>query len=596
MTDSTTSGREPVQVFEIKQPSCSNTYGVAPCTASGSSKCFNTRATCQDTENYNQDANIFWRFSHAIDAIPFDDVTSEKAPVIPSLQSVSSQPTVINAGGGSDDISVLGVRSSITVQLKDHPYDDSFSDKYLADRNYNPLDRGTFWGKFRARNPYIYKAECAVYNGYLGQSLDEMTKRSFVIDKVNPPNSSGDITITAKDPLKLAGDKLAKIPAVSDLQLVNDINASQTTGIVLTGTEADVSAQLGTTGTTRYVTIGDEIISYTGYTVASNQFTLTGVTRGVLNTTAEEQDAEDSAQRAVRYENFESWKIARDAILNYSSVPSEYIDSAAWDAEGDVWLNSYDFTGTIIEPTSVVDIVAELGQQSLFYVWWNEKTQLIDMRALRPVSELVRGVNADVNIVGNSVSLTEKPDQRISRVAIYYNRKNPVEDEDDITNYSNVRIQIDGESESEFLYNESSTKIIYSRWIRTDIQAIQVATRLLSAFASTPKYLNFSVDAKDGDINVADVLNVTIDQLQDQFGSTASELFQVISLNEADYSHRIDLKLRQFTFQITRAGFWTENDQVNYSDATEADKITGNMWWSDDNGLMPNGDDGYNWG
>lgn len=595
MTDAYTSGREPVQIFELKQPSCSNEFGVAPCTATGSTKCFNTRSTCQDAENYNQDANIFWRFSHAIDAIQLDDATDNKTPAIPSLKSVSTSPTVINAGGGSDDISVLGVRSSITVQLTDMPHDDTFADKYLSSRNYNPLERGTFWGKFRARNPYIYKAECAVYNGYLGQTLDEMTKRTFVIDKVNPPDSSGNVTVTAKDPLKLAGDKLAQIPAVSDLQLVNDIDETQTTGIILTGTEADVSAELGTTGTTRYLTLGDEIISYTGYTVASNQFTLTGVTRGVLNTVAEEQDAEDSAQRAVRYEQLESWKIARDAILNYSSVPSEYIDSAAWDAEGDVWLNSYDFTGTIVEPTAVVDIVAELGQQSLFYIWWNEKTQLIDMRALRPVSELVRGVNADVNIVGNSVSLTEKPSQRISRVAIYYNRKDPTQDEDDFTNYSSVRININGEAESEFLYNESSTKTIYSRWIRTDIQAIQVATRLLSAFTETPKYLNFSVDAKDGDINVADVLNVTIDQLQDQFGSTTSELFQVISLDESEYSHRIDLKLRQFTFQITNAGFWTESDQVNYDQASEADKITGNMWWSDEDGLMPNGDNGYNW-
>jgi hypothetical protein len=524
-----------------------------------------------------------------------DAFVLDESPVIPSLKSVTTQPTLINAGGGSDDISVLGVRSAITVSLTDHIYDDSQGDKYLSSRGYDPLELGTFWGKFRARNPYIINAECAVYNGYLGQSLDEMTKRSYVIDKINPPNSAGQVTITAKDPLKLAGDKLAQIPAVSDLQLVNAINETQTTGITFIGSEDDISRQMGTTGATRYLRIGDEIIAYTGYTASSLQYTLTGVVRSALNTDPDSHDVSDSGQRVVRYENHPAWSIAKDAIINFSSVPSGYIDSAAWDAEGNTWLTPYYFTGTIAEPTAVVDIVAELAQQALFYIWWNEITQKIELRALRPVSEQARQVNSQTNILGNSVSLQEKPSQRVSRVAIYYNPRNPAIEQDEISNYSNARIQVNGEAESEFLYNESSTKMIYSRWINTEAQALQIATRVLAAFSDTPKYLEFSVDAKDRDINVADVISVTIDQLQDQFGNSAPDLFQVISVNEVEYSHRIDLKLRQFTFQIARAAYWTANNQVDYSNASEADKISGNAWWSDANGLMPNGDDGYKW-
>jgi len=54
MTDERTVGREPVQIVEIKQPLCQNTFGVAPCTATGTAdqKCFNTRATCLDTPNF----------------------------------------------------------------------------------------------------------------------------------------------------------------------------------------------------------------------------------------------------------------------------------------------------------------------------------------------------------------------------------------------------------------------------------------------------------------------------------------------------------------------------------------------------------------
>ena len=47
-------GREPIELVEMVLPKCANTYGTAPCTASGApgSECFNTRATCQDPDNY----------------------------------------------------------------------------------------------------------------------------------------------------------------------------------------------------------------------------------------------------------------------------------------------------------------------------------------------------------------------------------------------------------------------------------------------------------------------------------------------------------------------------------------------------------------
>ena len=50
----TTPGREIVQIVRIDQPSCSRTFGVSPCTASGTAdtKCYNTRTTCQDLANY----------------------------------------------------------------------------------------------------------------------------------------------------------------------------------------------------------------------------------------------------------------------------------------------------------------------------------------------------------------------------------------------------------------------------------------------------------------------------------------------------------------------------------------------------------------
>ena len=53
-TDKKELGKIPVTVVEVDLDKCTRTYGVSPCTASGSSgnECYNTYATCQDTANF----------------------------------------------------------------------------------------------------------------------------------------------------------------------------------------------------------------------------------------------------------------------------------------------------------------------------------------------------------------------------------------------------------------------------------------------------------------------------------------------------------------------------------------------------------------
>lgn len=595
----TTIGREPIQIFEIEQPSCSNTYGVAPCTAAGTSKCFNTRATCQDTPNYNQDASIFWRFTHASSNVVVDtyeqDGTIVKTPAIPSLVSVSTVPTKINAGGASDDLSVLGRRASVKITLGDHQHDDSFADKYVDERPYNAFDSGTFWGKWIRRNPYYSAMKCRVYEGYLGETLDQMITKTYVVDAIDGANSQGKVSITAKDPLSLADDKRAIMPQTSDLELLAAINQSKTTDIILTGAESDLSQEMGNTGANKYIRIDDEIILYTGYTVSTDQYTLTGVIRGQLGTTGASHSADESAQRVIHYDTMYSWLIAKDAILNYSTVPSAYIDASAWDVEGNLWLTPFQFTGTIAEPTPVVDILEELTRDSMFYIWWDERTQLIEMRALSPVSGNIPFINNESNILKDSFSLSAKPDERVSRVIIYYNQKNPTANDDEISNYSNVRITVDGEAESEFLFNEVRSSSIFSRWMVSESQALQIGTRRLAAFAETPEYMRITMDAKDRSLWTADVVSVTVPQIQDEFGQADSGLWQIIAVEEIQYGDKIRYDLRRFTFQINRPAYWTADDQVTYDLASDTDKDDLNAWWSDDNGLMLNGDDAYRW-
>ncbi len=142
-------GREPIQIVEILQPLCENQFGVSPCTATGTAdtKCYNTRATCQDTANFalgtplslyftkaqflpilqegarqpdNPDDWVvdtgFWNdagewydtavwFDTGEEQLnPFDPVNSTMPDYIfPALVSVSTSPTKINLAGASRD-------------------------------------------------------------------------------------------------------------------------------------------------------------------------------------------------------------------------------------------------------------------------------------------------------------------------------------------------------------------------------------------------------------------------------------------------------------------------------------------------------------
>ena len=145
-------GREPVQIVEILQPLCENVFGVSPCTATGTAdtKCYNTRATCQDTANFalGMPLSLYFTKGHA----PSDLLGLDY--VFPSLVSVSTSPTRANLAGANIDAKGIGNRAVCTIRFKDFQHTDRIVDPYVSGRSWNPLDadRGSFWSRWLARN------------------------------------------------------------------------------------------------------------------------------------------------------------------------------------------------------------------------------------------------------------------------------------------------------------------------------------------------------------------------------------------------------------------------------------------------------------
>ena len=218
-----------------------------PAGQTGTVKCFNTLATCQDRENFTNDP-VTLRF-----AVPTLDLPTS-IECIPSIKTIQFDPA--NVSLGKD----LGQRATLTVSFSDHRHSDTGQgfDKYLADRTYDPYGQGTFWGKFRTRQPFVRGRPLRWITGRTDQALVDMETRHYIIDSFTGPGNDGVFKLIAKDLLKLADGDRALAPMISQGFLVSDITNVATT---LTLSPTGIGVEYPESG---YANIGgSEIVSFT---------------------------------------------------------------------------------------------------------------------------------------------------------------------------------------------------------------------------------------------------------------------------------------------------------------------------------------------
>lgn len=592
MTESTY-GREPITVVELYQKRCSLTYGTAPCTATGTPKCYQTWLTCRDRTNINTDGSITWRFTRPRAKIMpiYEEAGAHiKTNPIPILESVSTVSSSINLGAQREGQSPLGTKSSVTVTLSEAPWDDHVGDPYLADRV--NLQARFFWALWRARNAFYTDMMIYVYEGYEGQALADMQRRDYILDSVSGPGGGKGVTLTGKDPLRLTALKDAQFPRATDIRLQVAIDATAT-AIRVGCFEAELSADYGNTGSTRYITMGREIISYTGWTlVSTGVYDLTGVTRAALGTTAAAQSVNAALQRCGRYVSLRQWEIAADLIDNHTRIPAGYRDATAWSDEG----NEYLVTGitdlTVPAPRGVEALLGAMCQHGSFSIWWDERERTIPLLANRPPQTAPREITDDLNIIEGTAALEDDVESQITRVAIYYDPRNPF-DLDKAENYRTLRLSIDGFVEAPAAANAVRTLTIFAYSVTRDAAAFRLATRLLLRYRLIQKYLKLELDAKDRDIRIGDVLAVTTAAFVGTEGGMASTRWQVISAEEHRPGDAFRMELQSYFF-IGRFGFVMPATATDdYATATAQEKATGLYLADETTQAMPGGDEPY---
>jgi hypothetical protein len=533
----------PIEVVEIIQPLCSRTFGVAPCNATGDA-CWNTDQTCKFREALDLSQNLTMRFvnddvyewqdndinllTEAGDFIVSEqvvaatgslvlvngvdqlllvdgssslllsgettfrllvDVLYQPSLAIPALAGYQTAPTVLNVASGSRDKSPLGYRAVSQVNIKDFPWNDIGTDPYVSTRTYKPDQFGSFWTKWLARNPYHIGYTLNIYEGEIGQPLSAMTRREYVIEKID--RGKDGVSITAKDILRKITDTNLSAPFLSRGELSAAITNSQTNLTV-------ASALLSEYESAGYIRINSELMSYTQiYVTDGGNIYFDGLTRGIAGTTAAAHGQNDRVQRVIYYNALSFTDILYDLFVNWGNIPDKYIDLLSWGEEKTLFRPNYDFTAYIAEPTKIDELAAEICLQAVSNVWWDERIQQVVLRAVKPEPAPTLLTDDDA-IVAGSLTIKERPEERASQTHVYYLQRTPVPSVTEKTNYSRVAVFIDVNKQIQY-GGEPQVRELFCRFISTQAIANTLAQTYLERFSDVRREISFDLSAKDAE-------------------------------------------------------------------------------------------------
>ena len=643
LAESVTSGAEPWQWVEIELDRCTLSHGVAPCTATGA-PCFNGIATCQDADNFAP-APYWVRMCEARATIPLQFPFDEAgAPFFwPLLNRVQHSPVKVDPGKS------IGVRAEVRVVLSDAPHHDRYIDPYVDQRPYEPLLNGSFLQKLRARFPFSLGRRLRWYEGFLiaendpeaqsilrygglqrsghvlvyrigngtlerqgsvetysakSNEVAEQTtlamfvRRDYVIERIEGPDRRGNVTIVAKDPLKLADDDRAQDPLPSTGVLAADLDEEAEPAFLdIVTTDPDQYPAGG-----GHVFIGGEGFSYSARVPAgpANTHRLFGLSRSLPDeyvTDRKSHSAGDLVQVAS-YRKGTAIEIVRDLLLE--RVPGfrpEWINFADWQAEYETWLGGLRIRRMIHEPEGVHKLLDEIvGQTLTWSFWWDEAAGRVQYRALRPVdiTETVIDVNDDSHMVADTVERRDDPDALINEVQVLYGQRDPTKRRDEAENYRRGQVDIAVDSQSETGDNVRRVQRIFARWHGAENAARvrQFAKRTLTSQSTVPVRIEFEMALKDRP-ELADFLDMTSIWVVNEFGLPRKIRLRVVRATMRDDTIRYEAREDFFR---TKFGRWAPVDLEGllWADATQEQRGR-YMFWAGPDGKHSDGSDGTAW-
>lgn len=561
--------REPIKIVEIDLDYCDLTYGTSPCAAilgdTGAVKCFNTFHTCQDGENFAKGVKTY-RYIQGFAKYPKGGL------YFPYLVETSSRSSKANIAGADPRLDSLGQRGTITATFIDAPHHDRGVDKYARERitgdalasgiGYNPMDRGTHFGKLKARNPNYAGRPMREITGYVdGGVLTVTSTRHFVITDFAGPDADGNVTIEGMDILALASNDRAVMPKPNQGQLNRNITASEFT-FDLTP-EGIGDAEYPASG---FAAIGSELVAF-----ARSGDTITLTQRGVSRTVIAAHNVNDTFQITYSPRRRRIDLVLYD-LLSGAGVSDDFLPVEDWAAEVERWAPSLVLSTDIMKPEGVTTLIGELANLGLT-VWWDEIGQEVRLQINRPVDTETTRTLTDRNNI-REIRQEDMQDERKTEVIFKTVQIDPSRGVGK-DNFLRTRYTIDATSKLPQSYGDTRIKEIYCRWLNygNDSLVRLLSLRLLNRFKDAPKRYYLEVDIND-DMGVVGVARIESRVTQNPDGDLQPILAQVIMREDKEPGHSVALTLQRFQFD-QRYGFITENDRTTYTLSSDAQRARG---------------------
>jgi len=596
-------GKALVYIVELPSPRCTRVYGSAPCTAAvgvtGAQLCFNTLSSCQDEPNYAQ-ADVPYRFS----TVRLDGLQAAgEPPVIPTIINVDSTTAILQPGKG------LGVRSSVSITIQDHPWSDSGCDPYLSTRAYQPDAQGTFWGKWLARNKFWANRRLVIRTGFLNPdgSYDaaNFRSRSYIVSDITGPDQNGVVTINGKDPLRFADGEKAKVPQASVAKL--SVLANDVATILTVAPAEDLLTWWN--ASQRYIRVEDEIMLVTAQTgIGTASATLT-VNRASMPAryepsynVAKEHRIGAGVVPCWWYDEQMIYDVLFDLLNRAAGIDASFLDYANWVTLIDDQYSYLSISALIVNPTDVKTLITELTQLGVI-IWWHDRDQKVKLKGVRAEDSASAFLNEADHLVADSVQVMTDSATLITQTWMMFDLSWPLANMELLQSYRTTDVRVNLDRESDLQYGKPSIRTVRSRWLTVaDVATvIQINGNLLQQYENIRRVVSFSLDPKDDGFWVGDIVSVTTRQAQDIYGAPSSVYALLTQMQEKGDTTGllydcVGLEVLAIGSQakITHPADLLDPipAPANYGSASPSDRAAW-VYISDDLGLMSNGSPAY---
>jgi len=499
---------------EMDCPRCPHSYGVAPCTASGDEKCKNTPATCQDLPNFGEGEiqTVRWVKSATFNLA---DVYA-----VPNLNSVSVSSQRINPGEN------LGKRERVTCTFFNHRHNDSDLDPYVTERDYNPFEQGTYWGKFSAMYPNVQGYPARVLRGNTSLDYSDFEVSHYIADVGKIAGDNTGYSLTIKDVLDFAEGNKTLCPAPS-LGLLGASITSSSSSVTLE------PSGIGSTYPASFrASIGDEAVICT---ISGDVVTFTQ--RGAFFTAAAEHDEGDTLQIMESFVSQNASQIL-ERLLEYTNTPIEYYNVAQWDAQV-ATVSSPSLTAYVAEPTEVYKLIQDLMIDLALDIHTDIVNKKIVMNFLTnqmPAFEI-----NDDNMDNPKANFFE--DKRVDLFFMSFGRRNPLEKMDQPKNYPVTIVRPSSNPVNLISGNPAAIRRHYSRWIPSTLraQASKTAQFIVGRYETAPRGLTCTMSPSFAP-SMAQVGNVKVSIFEDEYGRTPTIPMQVVAVSKAQGNYKVELE------------------------------------------------------